>query len=94
MLTFKRQGAILILGDDIMTTQAKRATIYLDPDLHKALRLKAVETSRSVSELVNNAVREAMTEDVEDIAAFEERALEPLISYDEMVKRLKKDGRI
>ena len=77
-----------------MTTQAKRATVYLDPELHKALRLKAVETSRSVSELVNNAVREALAEDAEDIAAFEERAREPLISYDEMVKRLKKDGRL
>lgn len=72
----------------------KRATVYLDPDLHKALRLKAVETSRSVSDLVNNAVREALAEDAEDISAFEERVKEPLISYDEMVKRLKKDGKI
>ena len=77
-----------------MTNQAKRATVYLDPDLHKALRLKAVETSRSISELVNNAIREALAEDAEDIAAFEKRAGEPLISYDEMVKRLKRDGRI
>ena len=77
-----------------MTNQAKRATVYLDPDLHKALRLKAVETSRSISELVNNAIREALAEDAEDIAAFEERAGEPLVSYDEMVKRLKRDGRI
>jgi post-segregation antitoxin (ccd killing protein) len=77
-----------------MATQVKRATIYLDSDLHKALRLKAVETSRSVSELVNDAVREALAEDAEDIAAFEERVREPLIGYEEMVKRLKKDGRI
>lgn len=77
-----------------MTTQAKRATIYLDPDLHKALRLKSAETSRSISELVNNAIKEALAEDAEDIATFEERAREPLISYDEMVKRLKRDGRI
>jgi post-segregation antitoxin (ccd killing protein) len=77
-----------------MTTQAKRATVYLDPDLHKALRLKAVETSRSISELVNNAIKEALAEDAEDIVAFEQRAREPLISYDEMVKRLKRDGRI
>ena len=77
-----------------MTTQAKRATVYLDPDLHKALRLKAVETSRSVSELVNNAVREALAEDAEDLAAFDQRASEPLISYEAMIKRLKKDGRI
>jgi hypothetical protein len=77
-----------------MATQTKRATIYFNPDLHKALRLKAVETSRSVSELVNEAVREALSEDAEDLLAFEERADETLISYEEMVKRLKKDGRI
>jgi hypothetical protein len=74
--------------------QAKRSTIYLDPDLHKALRLKAVETSRSLSDLVNEAVRESLAEDVEDLAAFEDRVSEPLISYDEMIKRLRKDGRI
>ena len=77
-----------------MATPAKRATVYLDPVLHKALKLKAVETSRSISDLVNAAVREALTEDAEDLSAFDERAHEPLISYDEMVKRLKKDGRI
>lgn len=77
-----------------MATLAKRATIYLDPIVHKALKLKAVETSRSVSDLVNEAVREALSEDAEDLAAFEERANESLLSYDEMVKRLKKDGRI
>jgi predicted transcriptional regulator len=77
-----------------MATQAKRATVYLDPELHKALRLKAFETSRSVSELINDAIRESLAEDAEDIAAFEERVGEPLISYDEMVKRLRKDGRI
>ena len=77
-----------------MATQTKRATIYFNPDLHKALRLKAVETSRSVSELVNEAVKEALVEDAEDLLAFDERADEPLISYDEMVKRLKKDGRL
>ena len=65
-----------------MATQTKRATVYFDPNLHKALRLKAVETSRSVSE------------DAEDLLAFEERADETLVSYEEMVKRLKKDGRI
>jgi hypothetical protein len=77
-----------------MATQTKRATIYLDTDLHKALRLKAVETNQSVSELVNEAVREALAEDAEDLAAFEDRAEEPAIPYDEMVMRLRKDGRI
>ena len=78
----------------MMTTQNKRTTIYLDPDLHKALRIKAATFSRSVTELINNAVRESLAEDAEDIASFEERKTEHLISYDEMIKRLKKDGRI
>jgi hypothetical protein len=77
-----------------MATPAKRATIYLDPQIHKALKLKALETSRSVSDLVNQAVREALAEDAEDLAAFEQRADDHLVSYDEMVRRLKKDGRI
>ena len=77
-----------------MATQTKRATIYFDPDLHKALKLKSVETSRSITELVNEAVREALSEDAEDIITFEKRKNEPLISYDEMVKKLKKNGSI
>jgi len=81
-------------GGDIMAASTKRATIYLDPVLHKALKLKAVETSRSISDLVNQAVREALAEDAEDLATFEQRANQPLIRYDEMVKRLKRDGLI
>jgi plasmid stability protein len=77
-----------------MTAQTKRATIYFDPDLHRALRLKAAETSRSITDLVNEAVRQALAEDAEDLTAFEERTAEPLISYDAMVKKLKKDGRL
>ncbi len=77
-----------------MGTSSKRATVYFNPLLHKALKLKAVETSKSISDLVNAAVKEALAEDAEDLAAFGERADEPLISYDAMVKRLKKDGRI
>lgn len=77
-----------------MTAQTKRATIYFEPDLHKALRLKAVETNQSLSGLVNEAVREALAEDAEDLAAFNDRVEEPSIPYDEMVMRLKKDGRI
>ncbi len=77
-----------------MATPAKRATVYFDPILHKALKLKSIETSKSISELVNTAVKEALAEDAEDITAFEERVNEPIISFSEMVKRLKKDGRI
>ena len=66
-----------------MATPAKRATIYLDPYIHKALKLKALETSRSVSDLVNQAVREALAEDAEDLAAYEQRADDPLVSSEE-----------
>jgi predicted DNA-binding protein len=77
-----------------MTTLSKRSTIYLDPSLHQALRIKALETSRSMSEIINEAVKEALAEDAEDLAVFDQRHDEPLISYEQMIKRLKKDGRI
>ena len=77
-----------------MATQAKRATIYFDPDLHKALKLKAVETSRSITDLVNEAVREALSEDAEDLAAFDQRLNEPLVSYEQMLKKLRENGSI
>ena len=77
-----------------MRSAATRATVYLDPELHKALRLKAVETSQSLSKLVNDAIKESLAEDAEDLEAFEKRVSEPLISYDEMLKRLRKNGRI
>jgi hypothetical protein len=77
-----------------MTIQNKRTTIYLDPELHKALRMKAAASSKSITELINDAVRESLAEDAEDNAAILLREKESLISYDEMVKRLKKDGLI
>jgi len=77
-----------------MPTLSKRATVYLDPGLHRALRLKAVETSQSVSEIINDAVRRSLMEDEEDLAAFEERSREPLLSYEDMLKELKRRGTI
>lgn len=77
-----------------MSTMTKRSTIYFDPVLHRALRVKAAETSRSVSELINDAARDYLTEDAEDLAVFEERGTESLISYEDMLKRLRADGRI
>ena len=77
-----------------MTIQTKRATIYFDPDLHKALKLKSVETSRSITDLVNEAVRGVLSEDAEDLAVFEQRMDEPLISYEQMIKKLKENGSI
>ena len=66
-----------------------RATIYLDSDLHRALRLKAARTHRSVSELVAEAVREALREDQEDLAALRWRAAEASKAYEELLKKLK-----
>jgi hypothetical protein len=77
-----------------MRTLSKRATIYLDPALHKALRLKAIETSRSISDLVNDAARHALAEDAEDLAAFEQRAHEKVITFEELLKDLKRHGKI
>ncbi len=77
-----------------MIKEGKRTTIYLDPHLHKALKLKAVETSSSMSELINNAVKESIIEDVEDNEAFAERVNEDMVSYDAMIGKLKNDGRL
>jgi hypothetical protein len=72
----------------------KRATVYFEPYLHRALRLKAAETDSSVSELVNDAVREALAEDAEDLAAFEERDKEADLKFEEVLKDLKRRGKI
>ncbi len=77
-----------------MAAPAKRTTVYLDPKLHKALRIKAIDSEKSVSEIINEAVRQALAEDVEDLLAFEERKDEIPISFEEMVKKLKLDGLI
>ena len=77
-----------------MTTLTKRATVYLEPELHKALRLKAVETSRSLSDLVNDAVRVELAEDAEDLAAFDLRKNEPTLTFEVFVKELKRHGKI
>jgi hypothetical protein len=77
-----------------MAVTTKRATIYFDPLIHKALRFKSVETSRSISDLVNDAVRLALAEDAEDMAAFEELANEPLIAFEDVLKELKRNDQI
>jgi len=77
-----------------MAEPAKRSTIYLDPSLHRALRIKAVHTRRSMSDLVNDAVRIALREDQEDLAAFDERINEPTLSYEELLKDLRAHGKI
>lgn len=72
----------------------KRATIYFDPSLHRALRIKAAETDTNVSDLVNEAVRTALAEDVSDIEAFEIRENEPDYVFEDVVKDLKRRGKI
>jgi len=75
-------------------TSQKRATVYFDPFLHRALRLKAAETDRSISELVNDAVKAALAEDASDIEAFEVRDKEPDYAFEDVVKDLKRRGKI
>ena len=77
-----------------MGDSATRSTIYFESTLHRALRLKSAHTRRSISNLVNDAVRQALREDQEDLAAFDERVKEPLISYEQLLKDLKKHGKI
>ena len=72
----------------------KRATVYFDPLLHRALRLKAAETDRSISEIVNEAVKTALAEDASDIEAFEIREKEPDYAFEDVVKDLKRRGKI
>lgn len=73
---------------------AKRATIYLDPDLHAALRLKAVHSNRSISDIVNAAVRQALADDQADLAVFKDRVAEPIMSYEALLDDLKANGRL
>ncbi len=77
-----------------MSLQPKRSTVYLEPELHKAVRLKSVHTNRSISDIVNDSLREALREDQEDLDAFNKRALEPVVSYESFLAKLKADGKI
>lgn len=74
--------------------EPKRATVYFDAEIHRALRLKAAETDRSVSDLVNEAVRESLSEDVADLSAFEERSRERRHEFEDVLKQLKRRGAI
>ncbi|MGI9141021.1 MAG: CopG family transcriptional regulator [Gemmatimonadaceae bacterium] len=75
-------------------TTAKRATVYFDTNLHKALRLKAAETDQSISDLVNIAVRNALAEDADDLAAFRDRVKEPTLAFEDLVRDMKRRGKL
>jgi hypothetical protein len=73
---------------------SKRATVYFDASIHQALRLKAAATDRSISEMVNDAVKVALAEDAEDLEAFDQRKSERGVSFESLVRDLRKRGRI
>jgi len=77
-----------------MIKLSKRTTIYMDPQVHKILKMKALETSRSISDIVDEAVRAEFMEEQEDLAAISQRKNEPDISYQQMLEELKNDGKI
>jgi plasmid stability protein len=75
-------------------TLPKRATVYFEPEIHRALRLKAAATDRSISDMVNDAVKLALAEDAEDLAAFDERAHEKSVDFETVVRSLRRRGKI
>ena len=72
----------------------KRSTVYFEAEIHKALRMKAATTERSISDLVNDAVRQALREDQEDLTSYDERVAEPTITYQALLDDLKTHGKI
>jgi hypothetical protein len=75
-------------------SKLKRATVYLDPTLHRALRVKAAETETSVSDLVNTAVQHSLAEDAADLGLFEARGREPVLAFEDVLKDLKRRGKL
>lgn len=71
-----------------------RATIYLDEELHRALKIKAAATERTISEIVSDAVRRDLAEDADDLAAFDDRADEPVYAFEEVVRMLRERGKL
>ena len=72
----------------------KRATVYFESDVHRALRLKAAALDRSISDMVNDAVKASLAEDAEDLASFSDRSKDKSVSFDTFVQGLKRRGRI
>jgi predicted transcriptional regulator len=75
-------------------TNTKRTTVYLDSELHHALRIKAAETEHSMSELVEEAIKLSLAEDSIDLSAFDERRKEPSLPFEDVLKKLRKNGKI
>jgi len=77
-----------------MSAASKRATIYLPPEVHRALKLKAAAADRTVSDLVSEAVRLSLAEDAEDLTAFEKRSRERSMKFENVVKALRQRGKL
>jgi hypothetical protein len=75
-------------------TNRKRATVYFDADIRRALRLRAAASDQSISDMVNQAVKLTLAEDAEDLAAFGERKREPNLDFEQFVKALKRRGKL
>jgi hypothetical protein len=77
-----------------MPASAKRSTVYLEPEVHRVLRLKAAETDRTISDLVNEALKHSLAEDAEDLAAFDERTRERSVSFEKAVRDMRRRGKL
>jgi len=77
-----------------MAVLNKRATIYFDPDIHRVLKIKAASLSKSISELIDSAIRHELAEDEEDIRTFKERENESTVSFESVLKDLRDNGKI
>lgn len=77
-----------------MIEKQKRSTIYLEPDVHRAIKLRSVHTNRSISDIVNESLKTTLSEDAEDLAAFDERTSDRVMSYETLLSKLKADGKI
>jgi hypothetical protein len=84
----------MLLGRPAMKIPNKRMTVYLKPEFHRALRVKSAETDYSVSDLVNSAVKQALLEDAVDLEAFDKRSGENRLAFEDVVKALKRDGKL
>jgi hypothetical protein len=79
---------------DNMSELSKRSTVYFEPEIHQALKIKSAITHQSLSQVVNEAIRIALQEDRDDLSAFEERAGESTLSYEELLEDLKAHGKL
>ncbi len=75
-----------------MASAVRKSTIYMKDSLHKAVKMKAAETDRSVSEIIEEAVETLLQEDLQDLDVVKKRSKGPFISYEQLLKNLKKDG--